>query len=592
MIKKNFLLIAVICCFVLSFGCNESDSQPSKTVKSGKAGKSGNSNEVQINFSEDEKQYLIGVARKAFELWVTKKDKYEPNDVPSSLKGRKVNRVFATIYKKGEWRGCVSAMGKDAVDATVKSVINTCKDRRFEDPKADELDDFRVEVSYLQPFELISTKDPEKIKKELEPGVHGISIRHSSGKRAFFLPYVFVKKQRTTITWLERICKKAGLKKDDWKSPDTSIYRYNTINFIEESPKGKAVDLYRYKVELDALKSTAVKDAIKLSVDWFNNHLDKNSGNYLTGYDMRHRPIKKSDVALQLFALTAVSDAIRLDYADKKAVDIEKAISNAMQNLMIEIPGKDQLESLIVLGEVILNSDSFKDREKTIDSLLEYLEGHSKTLPKRGKHIRDLGSYATFVISGLADVTKKKQHIKFAKEIYGEYWLPEARFSLLALLNVAKLEGFDNIGTKITQETDRIISKLYDNKNAPYRDFVGSFKNEKVPSTFGVSIYLRSMAKVYDVLMEDQAALKKKVFDTALLTVRWVLEQQFTEASAFYFPGYKKQLGAFKQDILLNTTMLDDTATALIGLMTADKAFGKEMSEAFEKNKEIFIKNE
>jgi len=597
--RKVFALILIVIVGMFLFtACEDDSSEQGKTAKTVEKVKkqARKSNEVKISFTEDEKQYLSGVARKALEHWVKNEERYRPDDVPASLKGRKVNRVFATIYKKGDWRGCVSAKGRDAVDATVKSVINTCKDKRFENPAVSELNDIRVEVSFLQPFELISTKDPEQIKKELEPGVHGISVKHSSGKRAFFLPYVFVKKQRTTITWLERICKKAGLKKDDWKSPETSIYRYGTINFIEETPNGRAVDLYRYKVELDSLKKTAVTDAIDLSVKWFAKSRNDQSNEYLTGYNMKHKAIRKNDVTLQMFANAAIAKANTLGVKGADIASVEQAVSKGMSDLMIEIPTKDQLESLLVLAEAVVNGEKIKNRKKLASQLLDYFKDHSADIVKNGKRIKDLSNYAVFVISGLAETSKSKQHIKFASEFYGDNWMPGAGYSLLALLAFNKVAKTDGMNEKIIKETKLIISKQYTSKMAPYRDFIGSFKNGKTPSTFGVSVYLRSLASIYkywtvtESFPHENGELRQSILDASMFATRWILEQQFTEESAFYFKSYKDALGAFKQDILLNTTMLDDTANALLALLSTNQYLGKEISEAFENSADVLVK--
>ena len=93
--------------------------------------------------------------------------------------------------------------------------------------------------------------------------------------------------------------------------------------------------------------------------------------------------------------------------------------------------------------------------------MLDYFKDHSADVVKNGKRIKDLSNYAVFVISGLAEISKNKQHKKFAGEFYGKNWMPEARYSLLALLAFNKVSKTDGMNEKIIKKAD-ITSSRYD----------------------------------------------------------------------------------------------------------------------------------
>jgi len=129
---------------------------------------------------------------------------------------------------------------------------------------------------------------------------------------AFFLPYVFVKKQRTLETWLQRISSKAGLAPDVWKTADAAVYKFETINFIEDAPHGKAVDLYRYKVELDELPANAVETAIDQTQKYILGHKVEEKNRFLPGYSASHQPLREDPDTWQLSAATALGTAADL----------------------------------------------------------------------------------------------------------------------------------------------------------------------------------------------------------------------------------------------------------------------------------------
>ncbi len=602
--KRLAISIGLLLFLAFSFaGCKGGEPTEKKIEKAAKstAPKPRTFNEVRVEISEADKQYLMKTARKAFDLWVAKEERYEPNDVPPSLKGKKSNNVFATIYKEGEWRGCVSASGKDLVANVVNAVINTCRDKRFKDPLPEEIDRFRVEISILQPKELIEDKTPEGVRKVLEPGVHGIYLEHSSRKRAFFLPYVFVKKQRTTVTWLERIAKKAKLPKDAWKSPETFVYKYATINFIEDVPHGKAVDLYRYKVELDEPPADAVEKAIDLAEKYLLGHKVEEKSRFLPGYDVQHRPLRTDPDAWQLSAAAA------LGYAADLAKDLKlggevRWVMKGLESGIRKAPeggrmfgsdsGVDGAATLI-FAELLGCAGAVKDRRELAASVAEYLRnatGKDKRLPMGKAAAMDPDNHLVFAMARLASVTKNEKDKQHARLLFDAFWKSGGRWALLAVAETANLTGDAALATKAVEEGRKVVGMQYDRKSAPYADFTGAFNDEKTPTTANVAVRLRGLALAYSLVPETQEETRKRLLNAVVLAARWLLEQQFTPASAFYLEEYSRYVGAFKKDILVNTTELDDTALALLALLDVNRFAEKPVADAFVSNKEMLKK--
>ena len=603
-----FFHMLLLIALVLMPACEREDGverpQAAKKAPSKSGLKASKEKEVRVKLSEEDKQYLIGVARKAFDLWVTEKKRHVPENPPKHLDGMKSNLIFATIYKDGDWRGCVSGRGKNILSAVVSAVINTCRDRRFKNPEPDEIDGFRVELSVLQPKELIDSKDPKVIESELEPGVHGIYVVNKDGRRAFFLPYVFVKKQRTTPAWLARLSKKAGLPKDGWKGPDAEVYRYGTINFIEETPKGPAVDLYRYKVELDGVPKGAVKEAINAANKYFLSHKvisEKNDNRFYPGLDGKGKPIINDSTKLQIFAATALGYAADLKKDLKLGkelrwamVGIDKAIaSDDKKGLVFKEGEKEDLEGALLLAGLVGQVGAVKGRKAMAPRLMKRLQsllGKGKAIKEKGEYLDDLPGFAVYATAWLAKFTKEKAHRAFAKEVFETYWKPGGTWSLPAISSLALALDDPDMAKKAIEEAGHLMSNQYNRGNAPFSDYIGAFKGEDLPTTAGVAVRLRGLAMVYELALGRDTDIRKRILSSIMFATRWLLEQQFTKTSAFYLKNYRQYVGSFKKNILVNASRLDDTSLAQMALLDVNHYVGSDLDAEFEAGGEVLKK--
>ena len=77
--------------------------------------------------------------------------------------------------------------------------------------------------------------------------------------------------------------------------------------------------------------------------------------------------------------------------------------------------------------------------------------------------------------------------------------------------------------------------------------------------------------------------LKPQLEANIVLATRWLLEQQFTTQSAFYLPNHAQLEGAFKRDVLLHESRLEDTAAAYAALVGLDGNAKAELAQAAER---------
>lgn len=167
--------------------------------------------------TQEERTYLLNIARQSIELAVNKKNPTVPNDCPEVFQNP--SGAFVTIHKFGELRGCIGYI--EATRPLIETVVETASlaamnDPRFMPVSIDELEDLELEISILSPLKEITDVN------EIEVGTHGIVMEQGS-KRGLLLPQVPTEYNWDRDTFLSQTARKAGLPYDAWKKGSTKI---------------------------------------------------------------------------------------------------------------------------------------------------------------------------------------------------------------------------------------------------------------------------------------------------------------------------------------------------------------------------------
>ena len=182
------------------------------------------------DFNPQEKEYMIGLARKTLELSVNGKD--AEVSTPESAKLAQYYGCFVTLKSMGQLRGCIGNI--EPVRPLYKSVIENTVSAAFRDPrfpkvKANELEDISIEVSVLTKPAPLEFGSPDELLAKLIPFEHGVILKFGS-RQSTFLPQVW-EQIPNKIIFLEHLAMKAGMGKDDWKRADVWVYR--AVHFSE-----------------------------------------------------------------------------------------------------------------------------------------------------------------------------------------------------------------------------------------------------------------------------------------------------------------------------------------------------------------------
>ncbi len=135
---------------------------------------------------------------------------------------------FVTLKKSGQLRGCIGFIEVDKpLLVTLREAAQAAamRDPRFPPISRDELNQITIEVSLLTPLESIEAEN-------VTPGIHGLYLINGMN-RGLLLPQVATERGWDRETFLENTCLKAGLKRDCWMNPETSLFAFRAYIFSD-----------------------------------------------------------------------------------------------------------------------------------------------------------------------------------------------------------------------------------------------------------------------------------------------------------------------------------------------------------------------
>lgn len=180
--------------------------------------------------SKKEQKTLLQLARKSIAAKI--RGEPPPEFRCGSNRLNELRGAFVTLKKENKLRGCIGLIkGAKPLYETVQEVAEASafQDPRFSPLKEDELKDTVIEISVITPLQKISSINKIKVKRD------GVLVKHGDSQ-GLLLPQVAEKNNWSRKTFLEHVCLKAGLEKDDWKSPETEIMTFSAQVFEERHP--------------------------------------------------------------------------------------------------------------------------------------------------------------------------------------------------------------------------------------------------------------------------------------------------------------------------------------------------------------------
>lgn len=148
--------------------------------------------------------------------------------------------AFVTLKREGKLRACCGSLGRPMplLEALRQSAKRTAlEDSRLPPISATELPFLEVDVTLLYGFQPLRGKGHDRIR-EVVVGQHGLQIRRGESA-GLLLPGVAVEQGYDAETFLQQVCRKAGLASTAWHEEETQIQTFEGVSI----PGAFAVDV-------------------------------------------------------------------------------------------------------------------------------------------------------------------------------------------------------------------------------------------------------------------------------------------------------------------------------------------------------------
>jgi AmmeMemoRadiSam system protein A len=167
-------------------------------------------NDFPVEYSAEERRWLLHLAHQSIRAAVTGRTLHAPDSANAHL--REPRGAFTTLHKDGNLRGCIGyVVAMTPLEQTIQETARAAalEDPRFSPVTEAELDSLLLEISVLSPMFEIAPED-------VVVGRHGLMVSYE-GRRGLLLPQVALEWNWDRETFLEQVCRKAGLIPDAWQ---------------------------------------------------------------------------------------------------------------------------------------------------------------------------------------------------------------------------------------------------------------------------------------------------------------------------------------------------------------------------------------
>lgn len=181
---------------------------------------------MEFSLTDNEKTILLSTARESIKSYLEKRQGIYPE---ATEKIKTALGSFVTLHIDGKLRGCIGHMLPDK--ALIEDIKILAGESAFHDPRfpclsIEELETIDIEISVLSPLKATSSED-------VVVGQHGIIMKNGFNS-GVLLPQVPVEQRWNRKEFLTNTCRKAGMKGDCWKDPETKIETFTAVIFGEK----------------------------------------------------------------------------------------------------------------------------------------------------------------------------------------------------------------------------------------------------------------------------------------------------------------------------------------------------------------------
>ncbi len=145
--------------------------------------------------------------------------------------------TFVTLHINGQLRGCIGTLMP--MESVLSGIERNAVQAAFHDPRfpplsKEELAEIDIEISVLTSPQPLDYEEYDDLLTQLRPRIDGVILRKGMAN-ATFLPQVWDQLPRSE-DFLSRLCMKAGLPSDNWRTTRLEVSTYQVQYFTESKP--------------------------------------------------------------------------------------------------------------------------------------------------------------------------------------------------------------------------------------------------------------------------------------------------------------------------------------------------------------------
>lgn len=153
----------------------------------------------------------------------------EKIDIDQNIFGPNEQGIAVRLINHGLDRGCLSLYSnvQNFSDAVKYCTVEAATDPRYRNITAQEIPELDVNISFFTEWKTCSSP------LDFIPGLHSLILITPDNEKTLLQPSIALERNYTKQQFLETLCKKAGLDKNDWQSEQISFQKSLTFNYYK-----------------------------------------------------------------------------------------------------------------------------------------------------------------------------------------------------------------------------------------------------------------------------------------------------------------------------------------------------------------------
>ena len=456
----------------------------------------------------------------------------------------------------------------------------------------------RIKVDVVTQWEAFRPLSTRPFLSQLSIGIEGFVVR--TPDQCFAFVPLTVLRHRAHVDPLAALFSEAGYPAADVYADNVRLERFHTHAFVEATPGGEPLPLFRGNVLLTKVDSRIITRSFLSAGAWLLS-VQRADGTFLYQYDATtqhssrdYNIVRHAAATLPLYMLYDVTKDGRFLHAGDKCLAYTrryvKQSAAALPYAHVMHKGMSSLGTAAILLQGLARRASATE-DVSYNGLMERLgnfirlmtapDGRvHKTLKQLlegrlpAKQPRYYPGEAMFALCLLHRHSAKEQWVKCARRIaayqFGEFVRgePPDHWVMKGLGELYRITGEKKYADWCLRMADVYCDEQILPGQAAAPDYVGGFEPRELPSVCAAATRVEGLSAAYEAAVLTRRPAKK-YGDAILRSARFQIQQQFRPENSFFVEQPERVLGAYRSDPVRMTVRLDYAQHGIASLLAA-----------------------